>query len=176
MSWDDVGTETQLTSYQHRHESRQVHFSSEATYWNNGYGNPDPSMGSGNGNALIGIVFTTEPLRDEETGDALTTETPFNICLHYEDTANPGKYLNSWLYNDPLKKAVSIWTDTDSKMVYIGHYNEEGIRQDSTAMQIGVCNHVYVELRVDKGNLSVWVAPIYEFASFLDYRAAPLMD
>lgn len=132
-------------------------------------------MGSGNGNSLIGIVFATEPLKDEG-GRSLPTETPFNICLHYEDTAHPREYLNSWLYNDPLKKAVSVWTDLNTRMVYIGHYNEEGIRQDATAMQIGVCDHVYVELRVDKGNLSVWAAPIYEFASFLDYKASPLMD
>lgn len=167
----DVGT----AMYQVEHEYITVPFSSEATYWNNGYGDPtkDP-MKSGNGNSLIGIVLSTRPYDDD--GDPLPTETPFNVCMHYEDPANPGKYLNTWLYNDPLKKGISVWADRNTRMAYIGHYNAEGIRQDASAMKIGVCDHVYVELRVDKGNLSVWVAPIYQFTSFLEYKASPLMD
>ena len=56
-----------------------------------------------------------------------------------------------WCYNDSLKKAVSIWTDPETGMVYIGHYDGNGVRQDRTAMQIGVCEYAYIEMRVDKG-------------------------
>lgn len=76
-------------------------FSSDATYWNNGYGDPtkDPEK-SGNGNSLIGMVLETKPLEDG-MGNKIRTETPFNLSLHYQDPST-GEYKNVWLYNNPL--------------------------------------------------------------------------
>lgn len=64
----------------------------------------------------------------QTTGGSTPAETKFNLLLHMTDLTD------RWCYNDALMPAISIWTDEDTGMVYVGHYDDGGVRKDSEAM------------------------------------------
>jgi len=61
------------------------------------------------------------------SGD-VPAETKFNVMLHMTDLTD------RWCYNDVLKPAISVWTDKDTGMVYVGRYDSDGARLDDSAM------------------------------------------
>lgn len=66
------------------------------------------------------------PVIDQE-GREVPAETKFNMLLHMNDSTVDTKYTDRWIYGDALKPVITIFTDPNTGMVYIGHYNEDGI-------------------------------------------------